>query len=230
MTVKAVIFDLDGTIVAFNLDYKEMRAEVRGYLIRMGVPTSVLSTNENIFEMLKKTKLFLTNTGRTAESAKKIRVEALSIAEKYELEAATKTSLLPGAVETLKALKKMGLKMALCTINSQKSTEQILNRFKIAEYFDATIPREKVNQVKPNSEHCNFALKALGMAAIETLVVGDSVNDVLVAREVKAVAVGLTTGVSTQEQLKRQGANFIITSITDLPLLVEQLNKPPQRP
>lgn len=229
MTVKAVIFDLDGTIVAFNLDYKEMRAEVRGYLIKMGVPASVLSTNENIFEMLKKTKLFLTNTGRTAESAEKIRVEALSIAEKYELEAATKTSLLPGAVETLKALKKMGLKMALCTINSQKSTEQILNRFKIAEYFDATIPREKVNQVKPNSEHCNFALKVLGVAAVETVVVGDSVNDVLVAREVKAVAVGLTTGVSTQEQLKRQGANFIITSITDLPLLVEQLNKPPQR-
>jgi len=230
VTVKAVIFDLDGTIVAFNLDYKEMRAEVRGYLIKMGVPASVLSTNENIFEMLKKTKLFLTNTGRTAESAEKIRVEALSIAEKYELEAAAKTSLLPGAVETLKVLKKMGLKMALCTINSQKSTEQILTRFKIAEYFDATIPREKVNQVKPNSEHCSFALKALGVTAIETVVVGDSVNDVLVAREMKAVAVGLTTGVSNQEQLKRQGANFIITSITDLPLLVEQLNKPPQRP
>ena len=230
MTVKAVIFDLDGTIVAFNLDYKEMRAEVRGYLIKMGVPASVLSTNENIFEMLKKTKLFLTNTGRTAESAEKIRVEALSIAEKYELEAAAKTSLLPGAVETLKVLKKMGLKMALCTINSQKSTEQILTRFKIAEYFDATIPREKVNQVKPNSEHCSFALKALGVTAIETVVVGDSVNDVLAAREVKAVAVGLTTGVSNQEQLKRQGANFIITSITDLPLLVEQLNKPPQGP
>jgi HAD superfamily hydrolase (TIGR01549 family) len=230
VTVKAVIFDLDGTIVTFNLDYKEMRAEVRGYLIRMGVPASVLSTNENIFEMLKKTKLFLTNTGRTEESAKKIRVEALSIAEKYELEAAAKTSLLPGAVETLKVLKKMGLKMALCTINSQKSTEQILTRFKIAEYFDAIIPREKVNQVKPNSEHCSFALKALGVAAIETVVVGDSVNDVLAAREVKAMAVGLTTGVSNQEQLKRQGANFIITSITDLPLLVEQLNKPPQRP
>ena len=229
MTVKAVIFDLDGTIVAFNLDYKEMRAEVRGYLIKMGVPTSVLSTNENIFEMLKKAKLFLANTGRTEESAKKIRVDALSIAEKYELEAAAKTSLLPGAVETLKVLKKMGLKMALCTINSQKSTEQILTRFKIAEYFDAIIPREKVNQVKPNSEHCSFALKALGVAAIETVVVGDSVNDLLAAREVKAVAVGLTTGVSTQEQLKRQGANFIITSITDLPLLVEQLNKPPQR-
>jgi phosphoglycolate phosphatase-like HAD superfamily hydrolase len=45
------------------------------------------------------------------------------------------------------------------------------------------------------------------------------------AKELKAVAVGLPTGVSTMEQLMRSGANYIATSITDLPLLIEKISK-----
>lgn len=228
MTIKAVIFDLDGTIAAFNLDYKGLRAEVRVHLIKAGVAASILSGNESVFDMLKKTELFLSNAGKPAETTKEIRRKVLSIAEKYELEAAEKTSLMPGAVETLKDLRKMGLRVALCTINSEKSTERILSRFKLTEYFDTTVSREKVSQVKPSPEHCTAALKTLDVTAEETVVVGDSINDILVAREVDAIAVGLPTGVSTQEKLRNHGANFIITSITDLPVLIKRLNRNPK--
>jgi len=224
VTIKAVIFDLDGTIATFNLDYKTVRAEVRSYLMKMGVPASVISVNENIFDMLKKTELLMGNAGKTA-AMEEIRRETLNIAEKYELEAAERTSLLPGAVDTLKALRKMGIKIALCTINSKNSTEHIVKRFKLTQYFDAVIPRNQVTKFKPNPEHCNAALRSLGVSAAETMVVGDSITDMQAAGEIKATAVGLPTGVSTQEQLVNQGANYIITSITDLPILIERINK-----
>jgi HAD superfamily hydrolase (TIGR01549 family) len=192
----------------------------------MGVPGSVINVNENIFDMLKKTELFMSNTGKTAEAIAETRKEVFQIAEKYELEAAAQTSLLPGAVDALRDLQKMGVKRGLCTINSANSTQHILDRFKVAEYFDAVIPRDQVSQYKPNPEHCNAALKALGVSAAETVMVGDSVTDMQAAVEVKAIAVGLPTGVSTQEQLLTQGANYIVTSITDLPRLVDCLNKP----
>jgi phosphoglycolate phosphatase len=225
MTIKAVIFDLDGTIAAFNLDYKALRAEVRGYLINMGIPASVVTVNKNIFEMLKDAELFLTNAGKSSAFIKETRREALSKAEKYETEAAENTSLLPGAVETLKVLKKMGLKIGLCTINSEKSARHILERFKLAEYFDAVTPRDRVIKVKPDPEHCGASLKALGVTAAEAVSVGDSVSDMQAAKDLKAVAVGIPTGVSTQEQLVNNGANYIITSIIDLPTLIERLNK-----
>ncbi|MEM0314188.1 MAG: hypothetical protein QXQ41_06545 [Candidatus Bathyarchaeia archaeon] len=41
MMIRAVVFDLDGTIVTFSMDYKALRAEVRGFLINQGVPASV---------------------------------------------------------------------------------------------------------------------------------------------------------------------------------------------
>jgi pyrophosphatase PpaX len=228
MGVKAVVFDLDGTLVSFNLDYRAVRAEVRGYLLRIGVPASVLSVNESIFEMLNKTEIFVKNSGKSAEAVAEIRNEALAIAEKYELEAAMGTSLLPGACETLKALKRMGLKIGLCTINSEKSTHYILQRFKIADFFDVTVPRNKVSYVKPRPEHLEAALKALGAAPEETVVVGDSGVDMQSAKELKAIAVGLPTGVSSIEQLMSYGANYIITSITDLPILIEKIRKTQQ--
>jgi phosphoglycolate phosphatase-like HAD superfamily hydrolase len=46
------------------------------------------------------------------------------------------------------------------------------------------------------------------------------------AKGLGAVAVGLPTGVSTIEQLMEGGADYIVTSTTDLPLLIERLNKP----
>jgi HAD superfamily hydrolase (TIGR01509 family) len=225
MNVKGVIFDLDGTLVGFNLDYRALRAEVKGYLSKMGVPASVLSLKENIFEMLNKAEIFVKNSGKSTEKMAAIRSEALGIAEKYELEAAMSTGLLSGAVETLKALKRMGLKIGLCTINSEKSAIYILQRFKIAEFFDVVVTRNMVSQVKPNPEHPQVVLKALSVAPEESVVVGDSSADMQCARELKTIAVGLPTGISTVQQLTNQGANFIITSITDLPVLIEKLNK-----
>jgi beta-phosphoglucomutase-like phosphatase (HAD superfamily) len=152
MPIEAVIFDLDGTLVSFNLDYKVLRAEVRNYLVKRGVPASVLSTRESIFEMLKKAEIYFKNTSKSDEVFVEIQHEALAIAEKFEIEAALSTSLMPGTNETLKALKRMNVKTGLCTINSQKATNYILQRFQIAGFFDAIVTRELVRYVKPNPE------------------------------------------------------------------------------
>lgn len=226
MQIEAVIFDLDGTLVHFNLDYKALRAEVRSYLMRVGVPASVLDVKETIFEMLKKTEIFFKNSDKTALAFEATRMESLAIAEKYEMEAAATTGLQPGAVEALKALKAVGLKLGLCTTSGEKATMYILKRFKIDEYFDVVVPRDKVKYVKPSTEQFELALEALGVKAQATVIVGDSVVDMQSAKELKSIAVGVPTGMSTVEQLKGRSANYIVTSLTDLPILVKELNKP----
>jgi HAD superfamily hydrolase (TIGR01549 family) len=221
MTTKAIIFDLDGTIAAFNLDYMTLRSEVRSFLIRTGVPASVLFVNESIFDMLNKTEIFLRNSGKSTRTIEKVRNEALAIAERHELEAAKTTSLLPSVVETLKILKEMGLKIGLCTVNSEKSASYILKRFGIADFFDAVIPRNKVKHVKPSGEHLEAVLKALKVGPKEALLVGDATRDMQCAKELKVMAVGLPTGISSQKELMNAGANYLITSIADLPSLIE---------
>jgi HAD superfamily hydrolase (TIGR01509 family) len=122
-------------------------------------------------------------------------------------------------------LKQMNLKMGLCTTSSEKAANYILQRFKIDDFFKVIVPRNKVKYVKPHTEQFELALKTLGVRPQATVIVGDSNVDMQSAKELKAIAVGLTTGLSTTEQLMSNGANYIITSLTDLPVLIEKINK-----
>lgn len=224
MAIKALVFDLDGTLASFNLDYKIVRVEVRSYLTKRGVPASVLSTDESFSDMLKKAEIFLRNEGKSEETITRLEKEALLIVEEFELEAARSTSLLPGVAEALEELKKMGLKLGLFTINSEKSTKIILKRFKIAEFFDAVVSRNSVEHVKPNSEHLRVVLEALKVEPDEAIVVGDGISDMKCAKDLKAIAVGFVTGFSSVEELINSGANYIITSIVDLLSLIQDVN------
>ncbi len=175
--------------------------------------------------MLKKVEIYLKNNNKPQRTFNNTRDKALEIAEQFELEAAKTTSLFPGTLETLQALKEQKLKIGLCTINSQKSTEYILKKFNIKNYFDAIVPRDKVKQVKPHPEHLTAVLKALKVTEKEAIIIGDGTTDMTCASDLNVLAVGLTTGTATEEQLTEAGANYIITSVTDLPRLMEKIQK-----
>ncbi len=107
----------------------------------------------------------------------------------------------------------MKLKTGLCTTNSEKAAKYILGRFKIEDFFTTVVSRDKVKYVKPHTEQFELALKALDAQARGTVIVGDSVVDMQSAKELKAIAVGISTGTATVEQLKNHAANYIITSL-----------------
>jgi HAD superfamily hydrolase (TIGR01509 family) len=220
MAIEAVLFDLDGTLSAFNLDYKALRGEVREFLLRAGVPASVLKANESMFEMLAKAEIYFKNSDKPFSET---RMQCMAIAEKYEMEAAALTSLQPGALETLKELNKQKIKVGLCTTSSENAANYILKRFKIEEYFKVVVSRDKVEHVKPDTEQCELALKTLGSKPANTVMVGDSVADMQSAKELKTVAVGVPTGIASEKQLTAAGANYIITALSDLPLLIKKL-------
>ena len=221
--IKAVIFDLDGTLVEFNSDYKSMQGEVREYLTDIGVPTSLLSSKETIFEILKKAEIFLQNS-QSSYSLHKMRTEVLTIIDKYELEAARNTFLLPGVRETLRNLKRLNIRIGLFTLSGDKSVNFLFKRFKLENFFSVIVPRNKVNYVKPNPEHLKTALKILNVTPEETIVIGDGITDITTAKELDVKAIGLTTGISTKEELIKHGANHIIASITELVPFIEKIN------
>ena len=223
--LKAVIFDLDGTLVAFKLDVNTCRTEVIQRLTEQGFPRSLFSMKETAFDMLIKVKNYLKAQGIGDQNFANIEKMVFSIVERFELEAARTTEMFPGIPETLKALRDMNLKLALCTISGEKAAGYILRRFDLEQFFDAVIPRESVSAVKPNPVHLDAALTALEVKFQEAVLVGDSVKDVGSAVPLKVIAVGVTTGLSSMEELTLAGAHYIASSANEIPKLIMQFNK-----
>ena len=227
MPVKAVVFDLDGTIVNFNLDYKAARAEAIEHLTTHRFPRSLFSLNESVFDMLKKVEISMQNNRKSKNEFSKLKEALFAILEKHEMQSATTTTLIPGILETLKALKKMKLKLALFTVNSKKSANYILETFRLKDYFDAVVTRDSVPIVKPNPVHLETALKKLKVPSTETMVVGDSTMDIKSAQQLHAIAVGVTYGISQPEKLTQAGANHLISSPLNLLAIIETANSAP---
>jgi phosphoglycolate phosphatase len=227
MAVKAVVFDMDGTVVTFNLDFRSARAEAMGFLETKGFPRSLFSLNESVFEMLKKVEVSMKNSGKGKKDFSRLRRAVLAVLEKYEKESASSTELVPGVVEALKALKKMKLGVGLFTVNGEKSTNYILDTFHLRQFFDAVLTRDSVPFVKPDPVHLQTVLKALKVKPQEAVVVGDSVWDMKSAHELGVFAVGVLSGVSSPQELTNAGANVMISSPIDLIPLIEELNKEP---
>jgi phosphoglycolate phosphatase len=222
--IKAVIFDLDGTLKEFNLDTKACRTKIINLLTQQGFSRSLFSLNESAFDMLKKVeKSPITDGGK--KQFTKIKDMVFSVVEEFELEAARTAKIFEDIPETLKALRDMKLKIALCTISSEKTTKYVLKRFRLEQFFDAVITRESAFEVKPHPKHLEAALDALNVRSQEAVLVGDSVKDIECAVQLNVLAVGVTTGLSSLEELTCSGAHYIASSVTEVPILVEQLNR-----
>jgi phosphoglycolate phosphatase len=183
----------------------------------------LFSLNESAFDMfLKVAEHFGNNTDQ--QKIEKIRKIIFSIVEKHELQAAKTTKIFPEIPETLRTLKDMNQRIAICTISSEVASSYILNQFEIKHFFDFVFPRESVTAVKPHPDHLQAVLDALKISSKETVFVGDSVKDVICANRLNVLAVGVTTGLSSKTQLMNSGANYVISSITEVPNLISKLN------
>ncbi len=223
--IRAVIFDLDGTLTEFKLDIEACRTEIIKLLTEQGLPRSLFSLRESAFDMLVKVKKQIRDGGTEKPDFKKIRKLVFSIVESFELEAARTTKIFDGIPETLQKLRDMKLKLALCTISGEKATRYILKRFNLEQFFDVVITRESTVEVKPHPSHLEAVLEALNVRSHEVVLVGDSVKDMECAKQLEVLAVGVVTGISSIKELGRSGADYLASSSNDIPLLIQQFNR-----
>lgn len=223
--LKAVIFDLDGTLVTFNLDVKACRTEIISRLTERGFPRSWFSMKETAFDMLVKVKKYMITKGIENQKFVSIKKMVFSIVERFELKAARTTQMFHGIPETLTVLKEKNLKIALCTISGEKATGYLLKRFNLGHFFDVVITRENVSEVKPHPAHLKKVLEELNVLPHNAVLVGDSVKDVACAKQLNVLAVGVTTGLASIEDLTRSGVHYIVDSVNEMPNLITQLKK-----
>ena len=130
------------------------------------------------------------------------------------------TRPLPGMRECLAALRPT-FRLAIATNRTVHGVKLILEGHGIEESFDVIVGVDTVQKTKPDPAPLLHITEQLSCQPKETIMVGDTVEDMRAAVAAGIHAVGVTTGFSSADVLKAAGAAIIISSLFDLlPMLL----------
>jgi len=207
----AFLFDLDGTLV--DSVYQHVLAW-REALEAGGIQLAVWRIHRQIG---MSGGLFVNalarETGRTlstdeAERIHEVHGEAF---KRYS----SQVRPLPGAEELLNYLTEVRVPWAIATSGRLESARLSLRLLGISEDVPI-ITRDLVRHAKPDPDLFLAAAEKLGIAISDSVVVGDSIWDLLAARRARALGVGLLSGGYGREELERAGAYRVYNDPADL--------------
>jgi HAD superfamily hydrolase (TIGR01509 family) len=195
MPIKAVIFDLDGTITRPYFDFDMIREE-------MGL-------DRNSGPVLESMRNMTSQERRRAEE----------ILYRHESRAVTESELNDGARETLAALRKDGIHIGILTRNKRSNALAIAEKHGLK--FDAVVDRED-GPAKPDAFGVLKLCRRFGVKPDETILVGDYLFDLLCAKAAGAVAVLLANHDRAGDFTEH--ADFTVESIGRILSIIEEKN------
>ncbi len=210
MKYKAVIFDMDGTILNTLEDLKN----ATNYSLRQfGMPE----------RSLEEVRMFVGNGIRklveravpAGTSEEKIAQVFDVFLEYYEIHSADNTSPYPGILELVEKLKKSGIKTAVST-NKADVPAQELGREYFNGIFDLIVGQQDGLKVKPAPDSVNKILSILDIQKKDAIYIGDSDVDVQTAKNSGLDFIGVSWGFRGREFLEKNGAKNIVDNANEI--------------
>ena len=212
---KAVIFDLDGTL----LDTLEDLADACNYaLVKCGFPIHQVEdyrkfVGDGKYKLIERT---IPKNNKTPEVINKV----LDIYDEYyEKHMMDKTRPYPGIIELLDSLNEKGLKLAVVSNKPHEFATKIVKIF-----FEARLHLvfgHRVNfPTKPDPATVFETIKNFKVTPKECIYVGDSNVDIRTAKNAGIKSVGVGWGFRGKEELEAEGADFIVSTAQELEKLI----------
>ena len=195
--IKAVIFDLDGTLTDTEKFYQKAWPEAIshfGFVCEPWMPLELRSLGRP-FAPIKFKEWF----GDSFDYSK-VRAYRKMLIEEYLKDG---IPLKEGAVEILTWLREKGFTVAIATANDLERTNRYLKRAGLDGYFDKIICADMVKQGKPAPDIYSFAVTSLGLQPCETVAVEDSPNGVRSASKAGCLTVMIPDLSEPDEELNK---------------------------
>lgn len=208
MTIRAVLFDIDGTLVDSN--YRHIDAW-QAALEGVGHPVDAWRVHRAIGE--DSSGLLADLLGDAADD---LGDRAKAEHSRLYAEQADRLRPLPGAQELLASLRSRGIAVVLATSAPEDELRTLL---RVLELGDDEIPStnaDDVDEAKPHPGIVEIALDRAGVDSSEALFVGDSVWDMVAAQRAGVAVIGVRSGGVGSEELTDAGAAEVVDDVHEL--------------
>jgi phosphoglycolate phosphatase len=209
----ALVFDLDGTLVDSAPD---LHRSLNAVLSECGrAPVSLADIRAMVGDgAAKLVERGFADTGAPVEAAALPGLVERFLVH-YRAGRHTMTTAFPGVAETLAALKARGCRLGVCTNKPYEPSVEILAALGLAGFFGAVTGGDSLPVRKPDPGHLLGTLALLGETADAAVMIGDSANDVAVARAAGVPSVIVSYGY-TRVPAAELGGDALIDEFADL--------------
>jgi phosphoglycolate phosphatase len=218
MKQKALVFDLDGTLVD-SLD--DLAAALAAMLGEIGAPALPRDKVRGMIgdgtRALVARALAASNLPATLLDERHARFLAL-----YEAAPAALSLPYPGVVETLHAFREEGRRLAVCTNKPQRATLAVLRGTGLDGFFATVVGGDVLAAKKPDPAHLLAALAGIGATPRDAIMVGDNEHDVAMAKAAGVPVILVRYGYH-RVPLARLAADIQIDAFAALPPAVAQI-------
>lgn len=205
--IKAVLFDLDGTIVDTN------ELIIQSFLHALKGTVSEDFGREHIIPSMG---LPLSDQLRLFSGLEDVTALTQSYREYNYLKHDEMVVLFPGVAEVVRRLKQQGIRLGVVTTKMRPTTERALRMFGLFEHMDIIITLDDVQHAKPHPEPVQKAMEAIGAEPAQTAMVGDSTVDMESAIRAGAMPIGVAWSLKGQAVLEDAGAELVIHRMEEL--------------
>jgi len=196
MNIKAIIFDLNGTILTDEDEYGRAFNKV---LESLGVTSqneiphiTGVGLKENWKEFIKK---FDIKTEKTVD-------ELVKETQLVYTQSLNKVTLKKGFLDFVTRMRNEGIKIGLATSNDRMILERVFINFDIQKYFDAIVTSDDVKINKPNPEIFSLCANKLNVDYDECVVFEDSQAGVDAANKIGMFVIGVARDTLHARSLK----------------------------
>jgi len=211
-TIRAFIFDLDGTLIDSKMDIVNSVNAMLRSTGRSQLPVETIAG----FVGHGAPQLIASVLGREASEEEKKAALGLFLAH-YERHSLDETRTYPGVKEGLKAL--ADYPMAVLTNKPTKASKQILEGLGLLESFAVVYGGDSLQSKKPDPAGALAILKELGVPRGQAAMVGDSDVDVQTARNAGMLAIAVAYGFGNYDRLTNP-ADWYVRHFSELCALV----------
>ena len=208
---KAVIFDLDGTLVDSMWMWKAIDIE---YLGKFGIPLPPTLQKDIEGMSFSETAVYFKETFRIKDSLEEIKADWNRMAyEKYTKE----ITLKKGAKEFLQFCKEEGIKLGIATSNSRELVDATLEALNIREYFDCVMTACEVAKGKPAPDIYLAVADKVKISPAQCLVFEDIEMGILAGKNAGMEVCAIEDEFSmNQKELKKKLADYYIKDYFEL--------------
>lgn len=209
---KLVIFDLDGTLLD---SVPDLAGAIDSMLLDLGRPAAGV---ERVRDWVGNGSGVLVRRALAGSiDHAGVDDEEAEIAHQAFLQAYSTghalTAIYPGVIAFLDALKTQGIPMAVATNKPERFIAPLLKEKAMLSYFDWLVGGDTLPVHKPDPAALHWIMQQAGVTAADTLLVGDSRNDVLAGRAAGVKVVAVSYGYNHGRPVSLENPDLLVDSL-----------------